>query len=189
LLSRSSRRAEAAELGPLGGQNIVSNTLAPETPDSPFQGRRYYSLDAATAADVSRAIPSSARTFVLFLAWNATNESDETIRALARDTFAKGLAYLVAWGPDCSRVHDLFDFTGIDEGYYPSEDSVVMTTWHEDESLASALWFFLFNTVPDQAFETTCNTAIAVAVANAEWADTIQRYLRNPAELNRAAGV
>jgi hypothetical protein len=173
----------------LGGERQLVNEAIPEKPDSPFADRRYYSVDASSASEVAAAIPASERHFVLFLAWDASRETDESVRKLARSLFAKGLAYLVAWGPDCSRVHDLFDFVGIDEGWDLTPESVVMTTWHDDEALASALWFFLFNTIPDEAYEATCQAGLAVAIDNSEWAAKIRHYLRNPAELDDDAGV
>ena len=159
-----------------------------ENPDTPFPGRGFYSVAADSAADLAAAIPATGQHFVLFLAWDASGATDEEILAVARILLSKGLAYLVAWGPDCSRVHDIFDFACVEESSDPSE-SVVMTTWHDDESLASALWFFLFNTVPDESYETTTNTAFAAAVASTECAVSIRLYLCDKALLDRDAGV
>ena len=172
----------------MGGERFV-NEATPERPDSPFADRRYYSVEALSASGVARAIPPSEAHFVLFLAWDASRETDDTIRTLARELFAKGLAYLVAWGPDCSRVHDLFDLVEIEESWNLTPESVVMTTWHDDEPLASALWFFLFNTEPDEAYIPTCHAGIAVSIASSEWGQAIRGYLRNPEKLNHDAGV
>lgn len=160
-----------------------------ETPDSPFSDRRFYSIAADSVADFATSFPIAGQHFVLFLAWDARATSDDQVRSLAETLLSRGLAYLVAWGPDCERVHDIFDLVFVEEHLDLQPESVVMTTWHDDESLASALWFFLFNTVPDEAYEATTRVGFAVAIGNSEWATLIRRYLSDKAFLDREAGV
>ena len=53
-----------------------------------------------------------------------------------------------------------------------------MTNWHADEPLDEALWFFLRNTCPDDAYiETTC-TALAITLGT-DWAAHVERRLRD----------
>jgi hypothetical protein len=97
----------------------------------------------------------------------------------------QGIAYLCAWGPDCERVHDIFDevhvMREIDEKReYPH----VMTTWHKDESLDEALWHMLNSAYPDEVLAETCGVDLAVSVANDQWAAHIQRRLSNMSQLN-----
>ena len=58
-----------------------------------------------------------------------------------------------AWGPDCERVHDIIDEEDIGPNPPPTMDRVVMTTWHDDKSLAEAIWFVLHNSWPDESYE------------------------------------
>jgi hypothetical protein len=160
-----------------------------ETPDSPFPNRHFYSIAADSVADFTASFPIAGQHFVLFLAWDARAASDDQIRGLAQTLLSRGLAYLVAWGPDCSRVHDIFDFVFVEEHLDRHPESVVMTTWHDDESLASALWFFLFNTVPDEAYESTTHVGVAAAIGNSEWSTLIRRYFGDKALLDREADV
>ena len=53
--------------------------------------------------------------------------------------------YAVCAGCDCSSWDDSIDFAYIstDENYDPPEDTLVMTTWHEDESVSEVMFFGL----------------------------------------------
>lgn len=126
--------------------------------------------------------------FVCLLAWDARNESAEAISKFADLLINRGLAYLCAWGPDCSRVHDLFDETEVDgwigEGIVSGRKHVIMTTWHQDESLDEALWFTLICAYPNEYYTDTCGSCIAVSIGNAEWNRHIERQLANLKQLN-----
>ena len=60
-----------------------------------------------------------------------------------------------------------------------------MTTWHDNEPLEEALWFFLFSTWPDRFYEDSTLAALAVSVGNTEWSSLIQSALNDPREFNR----
>ena len=68
-------------------------------------------------------------------------------------------------------------------------ESVVMTTWHSDESLAEAFWYFLYCTYPDEAYADTCKSAIAVTVGNSSWGEEIKTWLNDSKLLNREVGL
>lgn len=58
-----------------------------------------------------------------------------------------GCLYMMAWGVGCSSWDDSVDWAnhtvvGLDE---IPEDRFVMTTWHDDESLAETFWFAGFS--------------------------------------------
>ena len=94
-------------------------------------GRSVYSLSAATPEEVAKAVRvSPGRHFVLFLAWDARGVPDPTVIQLARALVLKGLAYVVTWGPDCERVHDLFDAVDIELNPESNmgSDTVIMST-------------------------------------------------------------
>ena len=54
-----------------------------------------------------------------------------------------GCLYMSAWGTDCSAWDTSVDIANIQAHGYEEipEDKFVMTTWHENEVLAEALWF------------------------------------------------
>jgi hypothetical protein len=73
--------------------------------------------------------------FVLLLTLDAGDLSDARVGAFATKLVVQGVGYACCWGPDCHRVHRLFDRAAIEANRF------VMTTWHEDETLDEALWF------------------------------------------------
>ncbi len=78
----------------------------------------------------------------VFIAADMREISTDDIADVAERLLRQGLRYLCAWGPDCQRAHDIFDEVYVGAGDSPY-DFDLMTTWHEDESIGEALWFFL----------------------------------------------
>jgi len=151
--------------------------------------RELYALDAVSVVDVLASIPHGNDHFAAFLAWNAVLIPTEVISQLATELHHRGLAYLCVWGPGCERVHDIFDEVQIElEGSRPI-DSVVMTTWHAEEPIEEALWFFVNNSFPDAAYEDTCCRGIAISIGNPEWAKRVAWYLSDLKALNSSVGV
>jgi len=121
--------------------------------------------------------------FRLFIAADATKIHDDQIETFAEAALSTGMIYCCTWGPDCSRVHDLFDDVILaDElgpGLYapPTADDVIMTTWHERDSLKKAVWYFANCTFPTKSFEHESEFWLAIAIGNRRWAASIERYL------------
>jgi hypothetical protein len=93
-----------------------------------------------------------------------------SVFAVADRIIKQGLAYLCVWGPDCERIHDLFDEKLIEAESDPANDgSLVITTWH-DETIEEAVWYSLYLTVGVGKFESTCRSWIIVPVERADWA-------------------
>lgn len=122
------------------------------------------------------------REFVLFVAADARGVSDDLVKEAARRAIASGMCYLVAWGPDCERVHDLFDRVIVDEHSRGAEtvENVIMTTWHAHDSLDDALRYFLDAATPAEDYRAACRTWLAVSVGSDEWAVQIERALADP---------
>ena len=120
--------------------------------------------------------------FVVFLAMDAKGAGADEIAGLARKLVAQGMVYLCAWGPDCERVHDIFDEVRDEEE--SGEDAIVMTTWHADDDLDDALWDSLFNALPVDAFIDSCKAFVAVIVDHAEWADEVAAALSDVDQFN-----
>jgi hypothetical protein len=117
--------------------------------------------------------PSSAN-FGLFVAMNAQHVTDESILKGAKKLLSKGLACLCAWGPDCKRVHDLFDIAALEINATLAGDDVIMTTWHSDESIEEALWFFIHCEFVTEQFAKTCKDWIIAPISNSEWEQLIR---------------
>jgi hypothetical protein len=124
--------------------------------------------------DVQSALDAVSTHFCLFLAIDATSVNDGEIRETARLLLEQGIAYLCVWGPDCERVHDLFDLERMPD---EPKGRVVMTTWHSKESLSEALWFFANCAEPDDGFEADCTDWIALCFSNDSWGKQIRRAL------------
>lgn len=65
-----------------------------------------------------------------------------------------------------------------------SDETVIMTTWHDDESLEEALWFALNNAIPASAYPESCSVVIAVSMGSEQWGTRISAYLSNPDRLS-----
>src|SRR5258708_9487437 len=68
--------------------------------------------------------------FGLFIAINAHDVTDDSILQGAKKLLSQGLVCLCMWGPDCERVHNLFDVAAREINSGLSDDDVIMTPWH-----------------------------------------------------------
>lgn len=127
--------------------------------------RRYRLGTVSTLEQIPSALEATSAHYVLLLAVDATHFDNDRLRRLARTLLDKGLASLCVWGPDCSRVHDQFDL----ERDMNETDGRVVTTWHDDEPLSEAVWYFAFNAYPSDDFEEDCKDWVAISVGNEAW--------------------
>jgi hypothetical protein len=75
------------------------------------------------------------------------NISDEERDALSRQIVASGCRYAVCAGYKGSSWDDSIDMADIERnGDEVHDENLVMTTWHDDESLEDIVFFFLNNT-------------------------------------------
>lgn len=155
-------------------------------------GRSIYSVGVATPEELLAVlVPAKVARhhFVLFLAWDARTTADETVLEFARALLRGGLSYIVAWGPDCERIHDIFDDADILENPASNEadtESVVMSTWHANEQVEEALWFAVNAAYPAAPYDTTTISTIAAVIANEDWTKDVQGYLSDLSTLDRA---
>jgi hypothetical protein len=148
---------------------------------SPSFKREFYFLYLPDIAKWPDNLGFPDKYFGLFLACDARGLTDEVILSVAKTALNQSLVYLCAWGPDCERVHDLFDLANIRrETRVPEPDSltVVMTTWHANDSLREAIWFFKVSTLGAGRFE-NCKTWLAVNIGKPEWSSEIMELLKN----------
>jgi hypothetical protein len=152
--------------------------------DSIF-GRHLFHLGVQDLGDLPSSLSLPSKHFALLLAWDARGVPDQVIREFAQQLIDEGLRYLCAWGPECERVHDLFDQAVVEKDLDASGKSCVMTTWHDKEPLREALWYFLCCTCPDEAYANTCNTGLAISVRNDGWDREIVTALADPQSFNQ----
>src|SRR5215469_8684716 len=114
--------------------------------------------------------------FVLLIAVDGAQLADDQVIHVAQNLIDLGLCYLCVWGPDCERIHDLFDRVIVQQNPNESVDTVIMTTWH-DESLSDAIWYFRNCAWPAETFAPQCSEWIAVAIDNSEWTNQIEKGL------------
>jgi hypothetical protein len=127
--------------------------------------------------------------FVCLIAWDARGVGVEEISAVARQLLNAGAVYVCAWGPGCERVHDVFDQERDGSATTANTDPVVMTTWHDDESLADAVGFVLTAAIPDAPYADHCGSTLALAIGSAEWATEIRGAFSEPREWVRQWGA
>ena len=127
---------------------------------------------------LSERITTSSPNFGLLLAIDARGVKNQDIWQAAEKLVAKGLVYLCVWGPECERVHDSFDDTiserELDAGLESTDENVIMTTWHSEEPLSEALWFFINSAFPARAYEKTCKDWIIAPIGNSDWEQSLR---------------
>lgn len=140
---------------------------------SNMQRKDFYFCSSDTLDVLASQITPTSPSFGLLVAMDAQSVDAGRIGHAAEMLMEKGLAYLCAWGPDCERVHDIFDEIAVEKNPEP-KSGVIMTTWHSSETLQEALWFFVNSAFPDQAYERTCRDWIVAPIGNREWEQIIR---------------
>src|SRR5262245_21585380 len=140
-------------------------------------------VDADTLDEVPDILGFSSPHFACLLALDGPTFSDAQVHRLAAKLLGNGAAYVCAWGPGCERVHDLIDDAILIFESDPTEDNVILTTWHDNESLEEALFYLLRTTWPAADYFDTCRAALVIVSDSARWVEICRSGLRNPREL------
>jgi len=135
-------------------------------------------LSVETIEQLPQRIQHRRKHFTLLLAWDAPTEDQAQLREWMRPLVDQGLVYFCAWGRGCEVVHDAVDQCDIERTEITGEsDLVIMTTWHDDESLRKACWFFKEHALPNETSEIQSFDRFAVAVGDAKWAEKMKDFL------------
>lgn len=138
----------------------------------PRTGRDLVLVTATAPEDVAELRAQSLGPFLALVAWHAAGASVDTISAVVTALLDAGCCAVSAWGADCERVHDICDEVAVERALDAGTDGggVLMTSWHDDESLDDALWFALRSTEPDADFVAPlgrpCRTVLALVVGD-----------------------
>jgi hypothetical protein len=130
-----------------------------------------FALSAPDFASLPDSISLPTSHFVCLVAANSTSVDAAVLKELSRKLLRAGCVYFCAWGPDCERLHDIFD----EECF--EVDPVIMTTWHEEDSLDEALWFFVSCAYPDDGYQDTTKSALAISIGTPAWDEQIRSRL------------
>ena len=163
------------------GRSAAEGAPMEEVGRNGVTGRPLYVLDAAGPDDIPAALPVSGPYLICLLAWDARQLSAADIGAVAERLLKAGCVYAVCWGPDCERVHDIFD--EIDLARRP-DGPWAMTTWHSREPLSEAIWFALFSAWPDDAFADGCRSVVGVSIGSPDWAAELRAAFTDPSEFS-----
>ncbi len=139
--------------------------------------RELYFTAVADVSSLPQSYSFPSRHFAALLVGDTTGVDPQSLGELSRRLLQSGCSYFCSWGPGCERAHDCFDAECL---FAPS---VIMTTWHADERLDDALWYFLRTTFPDDAYFDTTRSALAIVVGHPEWAEQVERRMRNISSL------
>jgi hypothetical protein len=127
---------------------------------------------------LAHCLPRRGKYSTLLLAWDAPEMEHEKLAELMQPLVDRGLACFCAWGIRCEDVHDAVDLCVTDsEQEFGDADYLVMTTWHADEPLEEALWFFRMLAIPAEGHVFEDFQRFAVAVGNPTWAAEMERAL------------
>jgi len=118
--------------------------------------------------------------FVCLLAADFSNVSVTRISDVALTLVSVGCCYFLCWGPGCERAHDIIDETLAAANLDVIDDSVIMTTWHDDETLDEALFFLLTCAMPDDKYFEMTGASVAVSVGNEKVLAQIRTALEDP---------
>lgn len=145
----------------------------------PAGARRLYVAELARLTDWPNALEAPDRPFIVFVAMDARETETDQLYAFAQRLLGQGAVYVCTWGPDCERVHDLFDEAAVicDVDAEVSQTAVVMTTWHDDEGLAEALEFALTDAIPDETLAPGPADVLAILVGPPEWTREVEALL------------
>jgi hypothetical protein len=136
---------------------------------NPIFERPLYSEFVADFDALEHILLPSAHT-VLLIAADARGIPSDIVARVAERLLASGLIYVCTWGPDCKRVHDTFDAAHV--GDATREPNFHLTsTWHSNEPLEEAIWYFLQCACPPGP-EIQTASYLAVTIGSAEWAAT-----------------
>lgn len=125
--------------------------------------------------------------FTLFVAADAAVVDAEVLWAFAEEALLHRCAYVSTWGPGCERLHDVFDDVFLDQHPKADGDPFLMTTWHTDEPLGTALWFGLTQTIPthsSKSYEDAAASVIVVAADDDRY-DAVRELLLDQDEIDR----
>jgi len=146
-------------------------------------GRKIFLINVSKFKDFDfKKLPQLSEYFTLLII-NSDEVTTEDYSKNVDELINSGLAYLCAWGKDCEKIHDIFDEVAvmmeIEQQIDPNDDSVIMTTWHQDQTIKEALFYFLFNTAPTEKYYSDCKISLVLTIGDSNKSENVRKYLED----------
>lgn len=128
-------------------------------------------------------VPS--KRFRLLVAADTTSLSTDVLSDFALAALEHGMVYFCSWGSGCERFHDIVDEVVVDNDPGPqpfsglTRSDVIMTTWHEAETLETALDFLVSSAVPTEGFEPGSDFRLVISVGNPNWTAIANKFFES----------
>jgi|GEM_PF-2428516 len=112
-------------------------------------------VEVHVATDLAHAVEairthSNHAPHLLFIAADAASMSNDDLDAIVTAALDSHCLFACTWGPGCERFHDCFDDHDVMRVLDSTpERPIVMTSWHDRESLADAVHFAMTGNCPD----------------------------------------
>jgi hypothetical protein len=137
-------------------------------------------LSFGTIAELAERLPLRSRYFQFLLAWDAPDKTPQQLMSFFRPLVERGLVYFCAWGGNCEAVHGAVDRCDIERRPETRHaDYIMMTTWHSDESLEEALWFFKVCALPRESIDPSECDRFSVAIGSSAWSIEMKKALKS----------
>lgn len=145
--------------------------------DEDFPSKTISFCAADSLTELPALIHPSNTHFVLFLAIDGRKVDADTIYSVSEKLLDQGMVYTCVWGPDCEGVHDSIDQPIFRRQPGKTDGSVVITTWHAEDPISEAVWFFLNCAWPADDYVHTCSDWVAVVIGNPAWEAEVRAKL------------
>lgn len=141
------------------------------------QDKRFWYLRLEPPYDTP--IPSFGRPFVAIVVACDPNITVEQQAHISTQLVERDCRYMLAWGINASTWDDSVDmaYLNTDPNFSPPDDRHVMTTWHDNESLDTVVWFALANTNFDSHH--FCDFMVVMIGANPKTETKLLRAIQN----------
>jgi hypothetical protein len=140
-----------------------------------------YLLEIPSASLLSRQIELLSKYFICFIVSNSIQDSDEVLSQVARKLLFNGAVGFCTFGDDCERFHDLIDeqvrVMKLENG---SDETIILTSWHDSQPFEDALWYFLYTTIPSEAYAAECKCWVLVSIGNHAFKTEIRKAFQDP---------
>jgi len=185
-------------------QASVEGDITPNVPASCLQehARAYIYVDPDSASllgpsrdpvilevpklEELRSFKSATEHFHLFVAADFSKIKEPVQAEFAARALDAGAVTITCWGKASSALELAFDGVcverGLQKGISETADNAILTYSYKADDLDEALFLFLNDAQPAQAYEKTCASALAVVVGKPPKRDQILQHLAHPGE-------
>jgi hypothetical protein len=145
---------------------------------SDTHGRRHAVVHCASLADWQPTAEDFPGGYALLVAIDAAQWSIDDGLAFARRCIETGCASVSIWGTECEVLHDLFDEEDACSALYDQTAAVLMTAWHADDLLESAIDFFIEHDIVADDWPSRPKLCVGLAIGASHLASRIEDLLR-----------